>query len=343
MASIFSKFFPHGRRDVFRFIKNSLLVIFGTGILAFGTGLFLIPFDLVTGGVSGIGIVLSNIVPNSVPIIGAFGAEDYASILVWVLFFVGLAFLGKHFALQTLLSTIVYPFFLSFGIWLSGSDMLGGFFNLHSEMYMQYENVSIILATVFGGVMVGAGSALTFIGGGSTGGSDIIPLVICKFARKLNTSMMIFITDASIVMLGMFAEQNLVISLLGIVAAFICAIVVDKLFLGESSAFIAQVVSSKYQAINRAIIKQMNRTTTITTATGGYTGEERKMIMVTFSVRQYAIFSAIVSAIDKNAFVTLHRAHEISGDGWTYNLEYNPTELDEDSLAEDDQADKDEL
>ena len=72
----------------------------------------------------------------------------------------------------------------------------------------------------------------------------------------------------------------------------------------------------------------MNRTTTIFDAKGGYTGIDRKMIMVTFSVRQYAIFTAIISNIDKNAFVTLNRAHEISGDGWTYNLEYNPTEFD---------------
>ena len=337
MGKIINSLFPRGGRDVIRFLKNTLLVILGTGILAFGTGLFIIPFNLVTGGVSGIGIVLEQIIPDEAPFFGALGADVYASVLVWLLFFVGLLFLGKHFALQTLVSTIVYPFFLSFGIWLAGSDILGGFFNLHSEMYMQYENVSIILATVFGGVCVGAGSALTFIGGGSTGGSDIIPLVICKYARRLNTSMMIFITDASIVLLGMLAVRNLVISLLGIVAAFICAIVVDKLFLGESSAFIAQIVSSKYEAINRAIIKQMNRTTTITTAEGGYTGEERKMIMVTFSVRQYAIFSAIVSTIDKNAFVTLHRAHEISGDGWTYNLEYNPTELDEDVLGIEDE------
>ncbi len=332
MGAIFSKIFPRGRRDVWRFIKNTILVVLGTGVLAFGTGLFIIPFNLVTGGVSGLGIILAKVIPDATPLIGAWTADTYASILVWVLFFFGLIFLGKHFALQTLISTIVYPFFLSFGVWLSGSDIWGGFFNLNSPMYTQYANVSIILATVFGGVCVGVGSALTFIGGGSTGGSDIIPLVICKFFRKLSTSMMIFLTDGSIVLLGMFASGNLVISLLGIVAAFICAIVVDKLFLGESSAFIAQVVSSKCDLINQAIIKQMNRTTTISRVRGGYTGDEREMIMVTFSVRQYSIFSAIVSSIDSGAFVTLHRAHEISGDGWTYNLEYNPTELDGDVL-----------
>lgn len=319
MKKLFDKLFPAGKRDVIRFLKNTALVILGTAILAFGTGLFLIPNNLVSGGVSGIGIILSNT-------IGILPAEAYASILVWVLFFVGLIFLGKSFALQTLVSTIVYPFFLSFGRMLAESD----FFNITSSAYESYGGIGIILATVFGGAMVGAGSALTFVGGGSTGGSDIIPLVICKFFKKLNTSVMIFVTDATIVICGMFAIGDLVLTMLGIVAAFVCAIAVDKIFLGESSAFIAQVISEKCDDISRTIIRQMNRTTTISNVIGGYTGKERKMIMVTFSVRQYAIFSAIVSSIDKNAFVTLHRAHEISGDGWTYNVEYNPTELNPD-------------
>lgn len=327
MGTALKKIFPRGSRDVFRFLKNTSLVVIGTAILAFGTGLFIIPFNLVTGGSSGLGIVLAHLLKD-VPVIGGLGADIYASVLVWLLFILGAIFLGKQFALQTMVSTIVYPFFLGIGTWLSGSDIMGGFFNLHSEMYMQYENVSIILATVFGGACVGVGSALPFLGGGSTGGSDIIPLVICKYFKKLNTSAMIFITDGTIVLLGMFATKNLVISLLGVVAAFICAIVVDKIFVGESDAFIAQIVSDKYDEINRTIIRQMNRTTTILEAKGGYTGVERKMVMVTFSVRQYAIFTAIIASIDKNAFVTLHRAHEISGDGWTYNIEYNPTEYD---------------
>ena len=327
MNTLFKKFFPRGARDVWRFIKNMTLVIVGTAILAFGTGLFIIPFQLVTGGSSGIGIILDEVLKD-VPFFGEITADVYASAVVWILFILGAIFLGKQFALQTMVSTIVYPFFLGIGTWLSGSDILGGFFNLHSEMYMQYENVSIILATVFGGACVGVGSALPFLGGGSTGGSDIIPLIICKYFKKLSPSVMIFVTDATIVILGMFAVRNLVISLLGVVAAFICAIVVDKIFVGESSAFIAQIVSDKYEEINSAIIKQMNRTTTILEAKGGYTGIKRKMVMVTFAVRQYEIFTAIVSSIDKNAFVTLHRAHEISGDGWTYNIEFNPTEFD---------------
>lgn len=302
------------KKKIWKFIKDTLLVIVGTGLLGIGTGLFYIPFDLVTGGVSGLGIVLEKLMP-------VFSAEIYASVLVWALFFVGLVFLGKHFALQTLVSTIVYPLFLNFGSWLANSGILGGFFDLSSEMYADFSSAAIILATVFGGVFVGAGCALTFLGGGSTGGSDIIPLVICKFFPKLKASVMIFITDAAIVVLGMFALNNLILTLLGVVAAFLCAIVVDRVFLGESGAFIAHIVSDKYAEISDAVIKQMNRTTTISTAVGGYSGTEKKLVMVTFSMSQYHIFAAIVSSLDKDAFVTVHRAHEISGDGWTYNIE----------------------
>lgn len=320
------------RKRRMRVVRDTLYVIIGTAILALGAGLFIIPFGLVTGGVSGIGIVLEELF-ESVPFLTGITADQYASLLVWVLFFVGLAFLGKMFALQTLVSTIVYPIVLTAATWLAGSDVAGGFFNLGSEMYASYNGATIVLATLFGGACFGVGSALTFLGGGSTGGSDIIPLVICKFFPKLKSSMMIFITDATIVVLGMLVIGDLVLTLLGIVAAFICALAVDKIFLGGSSALIAQVVSDKYDEINAAVIRQLNRTTTITSARGGYSGGEKKLLMTTFAMSQYHVFIAIVSSIDKNAFVTVHKAHEISGDGWTYNIEDEYASLEREALA----------
>ena len=317
-----------------RLIRDTFYVVLGTAILALGAGLFIIPFDLVTGGVSGLGIVLEHWL-DEVPVLTDITAEVYASVLVWLLFFVGLMFLGRMFAVQTLISTIVYPPVLGFASWLADSDVFGGIFNLAgSEIYVEYGGATIILATLFGGACFGIGCALTFIGGGSTGGSDIIPLVICKFFPKLKSSDMIFITDATIVALGMFAMGDLVLTLLGIIAAFICAIAIDKIFLGGQSALIAQVVSDKYEEISAQVIRQMNRTTTITTATGGYSRAEKKLLMTTFAMSQYHVFVAIVSSIDKNAFVTVHRAHEISGDGWTFNIEDEYASIERDVLAE---------
>ncbi len=301
-----------------RMLKNTLLVIVGTFVLAFGTGLFIIPFELVTGGVSGIGIILARIF-SPIGFLSGVHVDVYASVVNWILFLLGLIFLGKAFAMKTLVSTIVYPFALSLASYLASSDVMGGFFNLLSERYTEYGEITLILATVFGGAFIGAGCALTFLGGGSTGGVDIIALILCKYVRRFKSSVLIFLIDAGIVVLGVFVIGDLVTSLLGIISAFICAISLDKMFIGESSAFIAHVVSDKYGEINSAIIKRLDRTSTVVECKGGYSGEDKKMLITTFAVSQYAEFTAIISAIDKHAFVTVHRAHEINGEGWSYD------------------------
>ncbi len=305
---------PRDKKSIVRMLKNFAYVLLGTFVLAFGTGLFIIPFELVTGGVSGLGIILHRLF-QGVPFLEDLSISFYASLVNWILFFMGLIFLGRQFAMKTLVSTVVYPFALSIAVALSGSDVLGGFFNLAS--YTEYHEIGIIIATVFGGASIGAGCALTFLGGGSTGGVDIIALTICKYVRRAKSSVLIFLCDTMIIIAGMFAINNLVISLLGIISAFICAIAIDKMFIGESGAFIAYVVSDKYKEINEAVIKRLLRTTTMLDATGGYSGERRVMLTVTFSRNQYAEFTAIMAEIDKNAFVTVHRAHEIGGEGWT--------------------------
>ena len=305
---------PRDKKSIIRMLKNFAYVLLGTLVLAFGTGLFIIPFELVTGGVSGIGIILHRLF-EGVPFFEDLSISFYASLVNWILFFIGLIFLGRQFAMKTLVSTVVYPFALSLAVALSGSDVLGGLFNLAS--YTEYHEIGIIIATVFGGASIGAGCALTFLGGGSTGGVDIISLTICKYVRRAKSSVLIFLCDTFIIIAGMFAINNLVISLLGMISAFICAIAIDKLFIGESGAFIAYVVSDKYKEINEAVIKRLLRTTTMLEAKGGYSGERRVMLTVTFGRNQYAEFTAIMAEIDKNAFITVHRAHEIGGEGWT--------------------------
>jgi uncharacterized membrane-anchored protein YitT (DUF2179 family) len=87
--------------------KNCIIVLFVTAILAFGTAIFIVPFDLVTGGVSGLAIVFDNLLPFEISI------DAYISILTWSLFLLGLIFLGKSFALKTMLSSLCYPIFFS--------------------------------------------------------------------------------------------------------------------------------------------------------------------------------------------------------------------------------------
>ena len=298
------------KTDLWSLLRNILLVVVGTLVLAFGTAVFILPFELVTGGVSGISIVLDGIIPFEFITV-----DMIITAVTWLLFFIGLIVLGRSFALKTLISTIIYPLGVALFIRLASPDFLGGFFYLKG--YTEYSNVVLILATILGGVCVGTGCAITFLGGGSTGGVDVIALTICKAFRRIKSSVAFFIIDTTVVICGMFVIGDLVISLLGIISAFISAMMVDKVFIGSNRSFVAQIISEKYEEINKEIIEQVDRGSTIIEVTGGYTGEGKKMIMVSFTVNQYADILKAISKHDKHAFVTIQAAHEINGEGWT--------------------------
>lgn len=297
------------KRDALRTVKNLFLVVFGTLVLSFGTSLFLLPYDLVAGGVSGYSIIISQLIP-----LEYVTDELVITAITWILFFVGLLVLGKDFAMKTLVSTIVYPIGIALFSNLTSTEILGGFFNLQTSAY---SSIGIVLASVFSGVLVGLGCALSFLGGGSTGGLDVIAFVICKIFPRIRSSVVIFMLDATSVILGMFVIGDFTVSLLGIVSAFMASLIIDKVFVGGSRAFVANIVTEKYEEINKLIIERLDRTTTIFDVMGGYSGKNKKTVMVSFTMNQYAELTAIISQTDRNAFVTIHRAHEINGEGWT--------------------------
>lgn len=313
------------KKDLIAEAKNVILVILGSVVLGVGTGLFLVPFNIVSGGVTGIAIVLNRFLADVIPVgfvefLAGFDLtmmDIYVSGLTWAMFFVGLFVLGKNFAIKTLISSIFYPIFFTLTAKLASPDVFGGFFDLKN--YTEHGDVTLILAAICGGALVGAGCAITFLGGGSTGGVDIIALTFCKYIPKLKSSVMMFIVDATVVISGMFAIGDLPISLLGIASAMVCAVVIDYVFVGRSRAFTAQIICEDPAALNLEIRRQLDRTTTLIDIEGGYTGESRKMVMVFFSIREYSDLIRIVNSIDRDAFLTVTKAHEINGEGWTFN------------------------
>ena len=317
--------FPNTKREWLRFAKNTSLILFGTFVLSFGIAMFIFPFDLVTGGISGLGIIISK-ATTQIPFLNEIGPEIYSSIINWILFALGFVLLGRDFAMKTLVSTIFYPIALMISNYIVHNSAMAYLLDL-AKYPDEFRNIALIIATIFGGACMGAGCAFTFLGGGSTGGVDVIALTVAKYCKRIKSSVAFFLCDTIIIILGVLAVENLLLSLLGVVSAFICAISIDKLFLGESRAFIAHIVSDKYAEINRAVINEMERTTTILDAVGGYSGEGKKLVIVTFDMRQYPLFTQLISGIDQNAFVTVHRAHEINGEGWTYGIEKTPKKI----------------
>ena len=297
------------KRIIIPAIKNIMLVILGTAVLAFGTALFIVPFELVSGGVSGIAIIINHIFKAE-----WLNIDLIVTVLTWIFFWLGFLILGKKFAAKTLLSTIVYPVFFSFFNWLSSPDVLNGYFHLLSN---ENDQVSMMLAAVVGGAAVGVGCAITFLGGGSTGGVDVLAFLICRIFPKIKSSVAMFAVDASIVVLGVFIIDNMVKSILGIISAFIVAFFVEKVFIGGTASFVAHIVSNEYEEISRGVIEKLDRTATIMDAVGAYSGAPKKLIMVSFSMEQYTELMKIINTADPDAFVSINRAHEINGEGWT--------------------------
>ena len=288
-------------------IKNSMLVIVGTLILAFATSLFVLPHNLIIGGVSGIGIILDSIIW-----VEFITEELVITVLTWGLFFVGWLILGKRFAVETLISSIVFPLAIMLFNRIGTKEFMNGFFMMDPS-----DSSHLVIGAVFYGILGGVGCAMTYLGGGSTGGSDILGLILAKYCKRLKSSVAIGMVDASIVISGMFFLGDFTLSLYGIFAVCLSTIVIDKVFIGTSQAFVAEIVTESHTEINRAVIEELERTTSVLTIVGGYSGEERKMLMVSFSMKQYAHLLAIINRYDPKAFVTIHRAHEINGEGWT--------------------------
>lgn len=296
------------KKDAFLLIKNTALVILGTLVLAFGTAVFILPMNIVSGGVSGLSIIIDKLLPFEFITVDA-----VIFALTWILFFVGLFILGRPFALKTLLSSLIYPPAISMFLRLVDPAVLDGFFCLAEH---PHHDLALVLSALVGGVFVGLGCALTFIGGGSTGGVDIIAFSVCKFFSRLKSSAVIFAIDALTVIFGAFVIKDLVISLLGVLSAFVTAIMIDKVFLGGRVALSAHIITDKYDEINRLVIEKLDRTTTVVDAVGGYSSESKKLLMVSITVSEYAHLLAIVGKTDPRAFVVIHQVHEISGEGW---------------------------
>ena len=286
-----------------RTLINHLLIVLGAFLLALGDVFFLIPNEIVSGGATGLSVALGLIL----------GVKPDVIILIlhWVFFFIGFILLGYKFTFKTLLSTVVY----------SVAIILFSYFYdklewLHLSVETPTTDVGLlILAGAFGGALLGAGVGITFVGGGSTGGTDALTLAIEKYLH-VKAATASFIVDCIIICMGFIYLKDMPKFLIGITTTMMCSVVINKVYLGPNNCFYAQIISSKWEAINDAINQKIGRGTTLFTSYGGYTGKEKMMIQVAFSKEEYDDIQKIIYLIDKNAFVTITHAHDIKGYGF---------------------------
>ena len=301
------------KQAVIRFAWKYLLIFIGSGLLALGDAAFLVPFNLVTGGVVSIGIILQHYVGS------AFQVTDIVTWVVQIaMMVVSFFFLGKKFTIRTAVSVLLYPLLFSFMLrvpLIDGKSIGDAIANLLREGTGQETLAADILAAVFGGACVGGGVGVCYLAGGSTGGLDVISVILYRKAR-IKESVSSFVIDASILLVGFVCMQNLVQALIGIVSALICALMVQYLYVRSNGYVIADIISDKTNEIKAYVEQVMDRTTTLISAVGGYTGEKRTILRVALERKELLAFRTYVAEVDPKAFCTLTEATMIRGEGF---------------------------
>lgn len=328
-----NKFKKMSKKDKFIYIAKVFAVVFGTILVALGNVLFLIPLDINSGGLSGVGIIVRYFVSLSHP---EYAVLSY-NIVIWalsiILWILGRIFIGREFAYKTLLSTIVFPLAnLLFTAVPGVADGINQLAELLKTAGSESGTVSAgnyLLCAIFGGVSVGSGVAITFVGGGSTGGVDVLTFLIEKFMH-IKQSIASFIVDGTIVVAGLIAlviaDNKMLISCLsGIISAFITAIVIEVIYIGSQSSYQADIISEKWEEISSYVQDELERGATIIPAKGGYHGDERIILRVVIDKRQYEKLKKYISEIDPKAFITYTQTHATFGEGFKsyYNVYKN--------------------
>lgn len=281
------------RKEQKKQIINCITVVVGTFILAIAVETFIIPYRILSGGVAGIAVALHPILHISATLI--------ANSVLIILLIIGSFILGKEFLKNTVLSCIAYPIFTS---------ILSGRVNVV---------VDPILASLYGGLIAGAGVGIVLKTGASTGGMDIPPLIINKLTGiKLST--LVLITDFLTVLLGLFV-YDLSAVFLGLVSVFASSAAISKvLTINGTVSKAVQIISVKYEDILKEIDAQLERGATLLQGYGSYTGEEKRIILCVVSDRQYGTLIEIVKEIDPSAFIITTDATDMHGEGFTYGF-----------------------
>lgn len=278
-------------------VKEVIIVVLGNLVIAFGVSVFVLPLEILSGGVAGIAVALQPLIHVEPRIV--------INTLTIALYLVGVMLLGKRFAMKTFISTIVYPLFIV---------LLG---NVTLDIYI---TDNPLLASIYAGVCIGVGIGMVYRVGGSTGGMDIPPLVINKYTH-IPLPTLVMCIDGATVLLGALT-YGIEASLIGLISVWVCGQVIDKVItFGSHEAKNVMIISAKHEELMNEIYKNINRGATILHAQGGYTREEKPVIMMVLVKKQFIELNRIISIVDPEAFVIVSDVNEVQGEGFTYQEE----------------------
>ena len=277
-------------------LKRYTFLVIGCFLCAFTFNVFYSPNNLVTGGVSGLSIVIENI--TGLP------TSTFITISYIVLLILSFLILGKESTKYSVMGSILYPLFV----------------NLTEGMpeLIHFNVDNMLLVCIFGAVIGGIGSGLTFKYGFSTGGSDIVVQILSKYFKVSIGTASKIINFAIILSSGFFISEVAEIYawetvMYAMIAVYLSTMLTDRVLLGISDSKSFYIITEHETAIKNFLINELGKGVTVLEARGGYTGDRKKVLMCVIPTKQYFLAKEGILEIDKEAIVLINDVYESTG------------------------------
>lgn len=267
-------------------------IVLGCLIGAAAYPMFLEPCNIAPGGLSGVAMIINSIT--------AWPVGVTTLVLNIPLFIVGYRSMGRVFAFRSLVATVL------FSLAIDGLKMI------HTPALTD----DPMLGTIFGGVLLGIGLGMILRGGATTGGSDMAARVVHRYLPFLSVGMFVFLIDCLVVVAAGFAF-GFTEAMYAMICIFINGKVIDMVMLGLSKNKACFVMTRAWERINQRVLEEMDRGVTLMEARGGYTGNERPVVLCVLPPQEVARLKAIVREEDESAFMFITEAHEALGEGFS--------------------------
>ena len=293
-------------------------LVLGSALFAVGDVMFVNPYHLAPGGVYGLANVFNALWGWKISVSGI--AMDIPLLII------GTIILGPKFGIKTIISVILIPVFTYIleSTWGYAPVIHGGSVvaDTQSALYYIAKDGSqswfmpdMVLNTIVSGLIYGVAIGVIFRAGATSGGSDIISMIIHKYT-KISLGTLVMVVDSLISLTTLIAFEDIRLPIYSILLIYIEGKVIDLVVEGVKSYKTAFVVTDKIEEVRNFIIKDLDRSGTVFAGSGLYQGAERKMIYVTLNRSDLVKLKANLRFLDPNAFVNVIESSEIMGNGF---------------------------
>lgn len=301
--------------------KDYLFITIGSALIAIGFDLFLIPYNVTPGGVSSLGIVVNYLTqgwfPNT-PFFseynGAIPVGFFNLIINIPLFILGIKVIGKKFGPKTLYGLVSLSLIM---------DAINYFILQYNNGEMIKLTDDILMASIYGGVIVGVGLGMIFRTHATSGGSDVIAMVISKLSKNISIGKGVMLIDSIIIGISVIVFREWELPLYSLVSLWVTSKVIDVYLEGLSINKAVFVISDRHEEIQEKIMKGLDRGGTLFNVKGMYTKNDKTLIMTVIARREVAILKDFIKHIDQDAFIIVMDSHEAIGEGFSSIHESN--------------------